>query len=288
MPNRSRWVPALAALGLATMALAAFAFDWPLDDGGFRYGFGSARSGFLKGIEFGASDGIIRAADDGEIVFAATDPRLPGGYPLVNGSLVAIDHASDMISVYAGITPESTTAFLTSVKKGAVLGRSTRAGGGRGVSMYTYDARTRRYINPLILLPAKADDKAPLLRSVSLYVDGQEIPLEAGRPVKQGPYRILVDTYDLSPAGMASAPFEIRLVIDGQERASVSYDAAWARDGSLSVFGASSRVASEYQRADGRLVFGPYTLARGRSVMSIIVADYAGNRREQTYSIVVQ
>lgn len=288
MRNRLRWVPHLVAAGLAAIAVAAFAFDLPLEDGGFRYGFGSARSGFLKGIEFGASDGIVRAADDGEIVFVATEQHLPGGYPVVNGSLVAIDHTSDMVSIYVGITRESTTAYLTNVKKGAVLGRSRRAGNGRGVTMYTYDARTRRYINPLILLPAIRDDKAPLIRSVSLHADGQEIPLEQGRLVKQGSYRILMDSYDSSPAGMACAPFEIRLLIDGQERASVSYDAAWVRNGVLSVFSASSRVASEYQRSDGRLVFGPYTFARGRSVMSIIVADYAGNRREQTYSIVIQ
>lgn len=288
MRNRLRWVPHLVAVGLVAIAVAAFALDWPLEDGGFRYGFGSARSGFLKGVEFGASDGIVRAADDGDIVFAAIEPQLPGGYPVVNGSLVAIDHASDMVSIYAGIDRESTTAFLTNVKKGAVLGKSIRAGKGSGVTMYTFDARTRRYINPLMLLPATRDDKAPLIRSVSLYADGQEIPLDQGRPVKQGSYRILIDSYDSSPAGLACAPFAIRLIIDGQERASVSYDAAWARDGVLSVFGASSRVASEYQRSDGRLIFGPYTLARGRSVMSIVVADYAGNRREQTYSIVIQ
>lgn len=278
----------LMALGLACVVLAAFGFDWPLDDGGFRYGFGSARAGFLKGVEFGAADGVIRAADDGELVFTALDPHLPGGYPLAAGSMMAIDHASDMVTIYTGMARESTTAYLTSVKRGAILGRSVRAGNGRGASIYTYDSRTRRYINPLILMPAVRDDRAPVIRSTALSAEGQEIPLEQARPVRQGSYQVIVDAYDASPAGLASAPFGIRVIIDGSERAAVAYDAAWSHDGVLSAFGGGSRVASEYQRPDGRVQFGPYTFARGRSVMSIIVTDYAGNRREQTYSIIIQ
>jgi len=278
----------LMALGLVCVVLAAFGFDWPLDDGGFRYGFGSARPGFLKGVEFGGADGIVRAADDGELVFTALDPHLPGGYPLAAGSMMALDHASDMVTIYAGMARESTTAYLTGVKRGAILGRSLRAGNGRGVSVYTYDSRTRRYINPLILMPAVGDDRAPVIRSVALYADGQESPLDQAKPIRQGSYQVIVDSYDISPAGMASAPFGIRVIIDGSERAAVAYDAAWSRDGVLSVFGGGSRVASEYQQQDGRVHFGPYTFARGRSVMSIIITDYAGNKREQTYSIIIQ
>jgi len=278
----------LMALGLACAVLAVFGFDWPLDDGGFRYGFGSARAGFLKGAEFGGADGVVRAADDGELVFTALCPHLPGGYPLVEGSMMAIDHASDMVTIYAGMARESTTAYLTSVKRGAILGRSVRAGNHRGASVYTYDSRTRRYINPLILMPPVRDDRAPVIRSTALFADGQEIELDQAKSVGQGSYQVIVDAYDTSPAGMASAPFGIRVIIDGSERAAVAYDAAWSRDGVLSVFGGGSRVASEYQQPDGRVHFGPYTFARGRSVMSIIVTDYAGNKREQTYSIIIQ
>lgn len=288
MRNNIKTVPYLVAVGLAIGFIAAFAYEWPLDDGGFRYGFGSERAGFLKGVEFGGADGIVRAADDGELVFTAIDPRLPGGYPLAAGSLMAIDHASDMVTIYAGMARESTSAYLTNVRKGAILGRSMRAGSGHGVTLYAYDARTRRYINPLILMPAIRDDRAPLIRSVALFADGQEIPLDQARPIRQGSYQVLIDTYDSSPAGMASAPFEIRVLIDGSERAAVAYDAAWAHDGVMSVFGGASRVASDYQEADGRVRFGPYTFSRGRSIVSIIVADYAGNKREQTYSIIIQ
>jgi hypothetical protein len=288
MRNNMKTIPYLVVVGLSMAVLAAFAYDWPLDDGGFRYGFGSARAGFLKGVEFGGADGIVRAADDGELVFAAIDPRLPGGYPLAAGSLMAIDHASDMVTIYAGMARESTTAYLTNVRKGAILGRSMRAGNGHGVTMYAYDARTRRYINPLILMPAIRDDRAPVIKSIVLLADGQEIVLDQAKPIRQGSYRVIVDTYDPSPAGMTSAPFEIRVLIDGSERAAVAYDAAWARDGVMSVFGGASRVASEYQEVDGRVHFGPYIFSRGRSVMSIIVADYAGNKREQTYSIIIQ
>lgn len=278
----------LVFAAIALLALSATAFEWPSDSGKFRYGFGTFRSGFLRGTEFGAAEGLVRSADDGELTFVATGPSLPGGYPISGGSLLVVSHASDMITVYEGLQRGSSSSFLKNVKAGDILGRSAAVTNGRGVSFYTYDARARRFINPLILMPRIVDDKAPAIRSATLSLEGQELVIDQAKPVRQGLYHLLIDAFDTAPTGASGAPFEVRVLLDGSERARVVYDAAWAVGGRSLLFGAAGLVEDSFQMTDGRMRFGPFNLSSGRVVLTIIASDFAGNKREQTYSVSVQ
>lgn len=278
----------LALAIVAVLAVTAAAFEWPADAGKFRFGFGAFRGGFLRGAEFGVAEGLVRSADDGELTFVATGPSLPGGYPIFGGTLLVVSHASDMITIYEGLQRGSSSSYLKNVKAGDILGRSAAVTNGRGVSFYTYDAKERRFINPLILLPRIVDDKPPAIRSAMLSLEGQEVVMDQTRPVRQGLYYLLLDAFDTTPSGAAGAPFEVRVLLDGSERARVVYDAAWAAGGTSLLFGATGLVEDSFLTQDGRMRFGPFNLSSGRVILTIIASDYAGNKREQTYSVSVQ
>lgn len=278
----------LAVVSIPLLAYSVAAFEWPIDAGEFRYGFGTFRNGFLRGAEFVAAEGLVRAAERGELTFVATGQSLPGGYPIPGGALLVISHTSDMITIYEGVQRGSSASYLKSVETGDILGRSTAAKNGRGVSFYTYDLKVRRFINPLILLPRIVDNKPPAVRSAVLSLEGQEMIIDQTRPVRQGLYYLLVDVLDATPTGAAGAPFEVRILLDGSERARVVYDAAWAVDGQPLVFGATGLVETSFQTTEGRMRFGPFNLTSGHVVLTISASDFAGNKREQTYSVSVQ
>lgn len=278
-----------AALAILTATIfTAAAFDWPIDGGKFRFGFGTPRGGFLRGVEFGSGDGLVRAADDGELAFVSDGPRLPGGYPLSGNSILVLAHVSDISTIYVGMERGSVSSYLKNVRRGDVLGRSLEIKSGRGTTVYAFDAKERRYVNPLIIMPAQQDSKAPVLKSVALVSDGIETEIDKAASVRQGSYDLLIDTYDASPTGAQSAPYDIRVIIDGSERARVVYDAAWATAGASSLFGTGSIGEKSYLTDDGRIRLGPYAFASGRVIVAVIVSDYAGNRREQSYSITVR
>jgi hypothetical protein len=273
---------------LAIAVLSSFAFDWPLNSGGFKYGFGAPRSGFLKGVEFGATPGMVRAVADGELTFVATGDHLPGGYPISGGSLISLAHPSDLISVYAGMAPDSISRYLIKVRAGDVLGRSADGGSAQGMHLFTYDGKERRFVNPLMVLPNLRDDAAPVIRAISVKNEGIESRLEQGRTIRQGTYDVIIEAYDLSPGGEPSAPFEMSLTMDGSVRARVVYDASWAKEGKAYLFGSTGLVESTYMLDGNRVRFGPYVFPRGRLVLSATVSDFVGNKREQTYSLSVQ
>ncbi len=288
MPRTIHKAGAIALAAIASLAVSVIAFEWPADSGRFRYGFGAQREGFLRGIEFGSADGLVHAADDGEMTFSAVGSRLPGGYPLPGGSLIVIAHPADMTTIYTGLRPDSVSSYLKNVRKGDILGRSDLARSSRGLTFYAFDARERRFINPLILMPTPLDDKPPVIRSVSLSMEGVEARLDQAKAVRQGAYYFLIDAYDASPSGEPSSPFDLGVLIDGSERDRVVYDAAWASGGRAHLFGGVGRIEDSYLTDDGRVRLGPYSLSRGRVVISVAVSDYASNKREQTYSISVQ
>lgn len=290
IPSSRKARLALAGGCALALAAAAFAFDWPDEAGRYRYGFGSYRGGFLLGTEYGAEDGLVKAAADGELVFAAAGDALPGGYPLAGGSLAAMTHASDIMTLYSGMEQQTMSAYLRVVRKGDVLGKGIKAGPAsraRGTVAYVFDTKERRYINPLILMPALPDDKPPAIRSVSLESEAGEVELDKHKTVRQGSYRVVLEAVDASPAGASSAPFELRVLVDGSERTRVVYDAAWASSGERLLFGASMLPEEECFSSEGRLRLGPYSLARGKVVITVVATDFSGNRRELTYPISV-
>jgi hypothetical protein len=156
------------------------------------------------------------------------------------------------------------------------------------MSYYFYDAREQRFLNPVVALPALPDDRPPLFRSVVLRMDGVDTPLESNRSLKQGSYELVLDSVDTTAAGGNSPPYEIRVSIDGVERVRRVYDGAWADDGKRLLFTASPVDEASHQLEDGRILLGSFQLTRGRTVISLAALDYAGNRREVTYSMLIQ
>ncbi|MCK7480362.1 MAG: hypothetical protein M0C28_26255 [Candidatus Moduliflexus flocculans] len=96
-----------------------------------------------------------------------------------------------------------------------MLGRAVDARSGRGVTVYAFDARERRYVNPMIVLPGLSDDKPPVIRSVALSSGGVETAIDQPKAIRQGSYDMLIDSYDVSPAGAQGAPYDVRVLIDG-------------------------------------------------------------------------
>lgn len=264
-----------------------FAMDWPLEGGRYRFGFGSYRKIFLPGIEFPADGSVIKAPQDGEVLFCTSGSDILGSYPLYGNSLLVLSHEASLLSIYSGLQLDTMTNYVKSFRKGDVLGKTTEKPNMHSPASYIFDTKERRFINPLILMPQVHDDKAPFLRSVSLVGEGSELMLDQVKSLKQGKYKLFMDAGDISPAGAQSSCWEIRVLIDGSEKTRIQYDAAWASEGKSYLFGSSGLSETAYYADDGRLIFGPYNLPRGKLIITLICLDYSQNKREQSYSISV-
>jgi hypothetical protein len=126
------------------------------------------------------------------------------------------------------------------------------------------------------------------VRSVSLLRDGKSYPLGETKSLPQGQYGLAVDVVDLVDASWApgpSAPYYVRLVVDGAKAAELQFDVIQEKEGKLRLSSISPKSYDECRLPDGKTLFASRLFARGRSVVQVLVRDYAGNERQASWSI---
>jgi hypothetical protein len=246
---------------------------------------------FNTGMSLASDGGLVTAAEEGEIAFvydkgSSGQSRIPSTL----GSYVVVEHARSMAGLYAQLAPGTVSSYLTKAGRGAILGKAGASGwtGGPGLSFSLFDRAALRWVNPLLLLPPMADKGAPLIRSAALVASGRVSPLGETKLLAQGRYTVAVDASDLldSPWSMgASPPYFIRLVVDGAKVAELSFDVAGDRGESLALSSDKPRPYGEAYLPDGKIILATRLFSAGRSVIQILVRDYAGNERQASWSI---
>lgn len=281
-------------LGLAFLSLATIlqALEWPTTPAKPAYLFGSSMAGsFSTGMGLASEGGLVTASDEGEVAFVQDrGGALQSRIPSTLGSYIAVEHARGLVGVYAQLAPGTASSYLTKVPRGAILGTAGASGwtGGQGLAFSLFDRAAQRWVNPLLLMPALADKAAPAIRSAALVLGGKSYPLGETKVLSQGKYAVAVDTSDLLEAswsGTASAPYFIRLVVDGAKVMELSFDVAGEREGLLSLASDKPRPYREAYLPDGKIVLATKLFAAGRSVIQVLVRDYAGNERQASWSI---
>ena len=280
------------ALGLAAAAAALCAFEWPLEGGQPSLYFGSADEGrFATSMTFASEDGLVKASDDGELAFVC-DSGIASKLPSTIGSYIVVEHPRGMAGVYSGMAPGSPSSYLRSIRKGSILGRAGSSGMAKGPSLgfALFDRAAGRWVNPLLLLPPLADKTPPVIRSAMLVKDGKRLPLGETKSVPQGQYSIAVDVADpLEAPGNpgTSAPYYLRLLIDGTKVTELSFDVVTARDGKFLVGADGPRGFEGCYAEDGRIVLASRFFSRGRAVIQVLARDYAGNERQASWALLV-
>ncbi len=285
---RIDWVFAALFVVLSCATLAGL--DWPLQNPKPSAHFGTAASGgFTTAIGLDAQGSLVRSADDGELSFVhdGRDFHI-NSLPSTIGTWVAVEHARGMIGLYSQLAPDSAAYYLKKLKKGSILG-STGASGwrkGEGLDFALYDRTAGRWVNPLLLMPSIEDKTAPVIRSAYLLRGGKAWALGETKSLPQGQYTIIVDAVDPVASGSgAAAPYYIRLIVDGVKAAELSLDTAEVKQGSLRLSSTGPRGFPELYAGDGKIILASKLFPRGRSVIQILVRDFAGNERQASWAI---
>jgi hypothetical protein len=299
MASRRRRVPrtleiaAGAALAIAAASGAAVALDWPISPPRLAATFGTPAAGRLvTGVCLASEDGLVRSSDRGELSFCLEEGGHPAGLPTPLGTFVVVEHKGDIAAVYAHMARGTASSYLNSVDAGAILGKAGSTGWteGKGALYEVFDRKEGSWVNPLLVLPPLADDKAPIIRSLALTRGGATYVLGAQSSVPQGSYVVSADVADPADALWTAgplAPYVIRLSVDGVEVARRIFDVARGAGGELAFFSRDPSPQSGLRTTDGRWTLGERLLSRGRVSFDLRVEDAAGNKRSSTWTISV-
>jgi hypothetical protein len=275
--------------------VALCALEWPLT--GARPGslFGSSVSGnFATSMAFVAEGDLVTAVDDGELAFVLDEGSdAASRIPSTIGSYVILEHPRGIAAVYGELAAGSASSYLSKVRKGSILGKAGASGmaKGQGLAFSLLDRGAGRWINPLLLLPPLPDKSPPVIRSAVLLRDGKTWTLGETRSLPQGMYSFAVDVQDPLDASWTpgpSAPYFLRLVVDGVKVAELSFDVAAAPKGRLLVGSGNQLSHDDCYLPDGKTLLATRLFPRGRTVLQVLARDYAGNERQVSWTLNVE
>ncbi len=298
-PRRAGWritACLAAAVGGFPCASPLSALEWPLDEPRPAATFGTpARGRLLSGLLLAADAGLVRSIGDGELVYhrdggSSTDVS---PFPSTLGSFAIVEHERGIAALYAGLAPGSVSSYLNKTRAESILGGVGSSGWieGRGLFLALFDRPAARWVNPLLLLPALPDRTPPLIRSAALVREGKSYALGETKSLPQGEYLVALDLFDPLDASWSvgtSAPYYVRLVVDGAKVAELRYDVLLAREGRLVLFPEAAVDRASYLLPDGRAALTRLFFRRGRAVIEALVRDYAGNERKTSWSVLVE
>jgi murein DD-endopeptidase MepM/ murein hydrolase activator NlpD len=219
-------------LGILILALVlsfpAAAMDWPTEDGVMVNNFGANNKGRpLLGAVF-ETDGPVRAAEEGDILFSNFSENSASRLPSPLGSWVAMDHGDGLISIYGHLEDTQEITILDQVSRGRVIAAAGQTGwtGLRGFSFSFFDRKERRWINPSMIITPREDTRQPLIAAVELQNnDGQIINPSQAR-ISQGRYTIRVNAQDtmLAEGENPLAPYSIHCSVNGVEIGALNFE----------------------------------------------------------------
>lgn len=279
-----------ALLWSAPLALAGL--EWPVAKTVVTATFGEDRTDhFHNGIDIGGGAQEVRPVLPGELVFGYEENSDYTSLPRGVGSFVVLHHGDDVESVYCHLkigTVDARRAVYGARDRIGVMG-DTGYSEGTHLHLIVRDEQSASYVNPLSLLPPRADTQAPVIRRVVLAVGDRIHPLTTSSPVPAGRAAVLAEIYDpradvkfLWPM----APYSVRLSVDGKEVSKVSFDALHSVAG-RAVLRGTHLGASDVYTADGLMRCGELDLRPGTSHLLLTARDFAGNEtsRELTFTV---
>jgi murein DD-endopeptidase MepM/ murein hydrolase activator NlpD len=279
---------------LALAGCAAFALDWPVAPPRIAATFGTFAEGRLvMGVALAAEDGLVRAAEDGEIAYALEEGAHPALLPCPLGSFVVVEHKKGMAAVYSHLAPGTLSTYVRNPRSGDALGKPGSSGWieGPGLLFQVFDRRAASWVNPLLVLNPVADEKAPVIRSLALSRSDKTFVLGQAVSIPQGRYKISVDVADPADAGWTMgplAPYGISLSVDGVETVKEVFDVAKGGEGKLQFFALSSVSSADLRTKEGRYYLSERLFTRGRTTIEVRVEDAAGNKRSASWTVLVE
>jgi hypothetical protein len=238
------------------------------------------------------TDGVVRAAEEGEILFIHQTEDRASRLPSPLGAWVALDHGNGLVSIYSRLDTSVEIPLLDQVTRGRVIAQAGQSGwaGEKGFYFSFFDRKERRWLNPSMIISPLADTTPPVIYSVELKnADGQSINPAQIRSIRQGRYTVLVNAADSLKAGRAAlAPHRILCSVNGMEIGALNFETYSARDGVLMAYRNGLVPVNQVYAPYPAFEVGELWLTRGQATLEIIAEDINKNTRSVVFRLQVE
>lgn len=284
-------IPALALIAAFSFSAPVQALEWPVSPEIPLVFFGERDGNAIsRGLVFPETD-TIRSAGSGTVLITLSENRNLSGFPGTLGNALVLVHDEDIATVYGNLASLDRIEGKESLEAQAVFGPAGEgAWGNPGETRFAVlDFAKKTILNPLLLLPALKDTKAPRINDVLAVSTGsQTYTLGTSKYLKQGEYRLYADISDQFDGSRADlAPFRITVLVNGKEQIAMPFEILKEDGGKLFLSKPEFTVENLY--ADPKRIYvGTVVFVRGQTELSIIARDIADNQKGAQFSLIIE
>jgi murein DD-endopeptidase MepM/ murein hydrolase activator NlpD len=282
-----------AAVFLCLLALPLLSYQWPVEKPVVVETFAQSYFGeFYRGISIAGKDESVRPVEKGELVYYSNGDG--AGVPSVLGGFAVIQHEENLRSVYGHLALDDELAsgrktFFEAADRLGTIGDSgfTQA---PQLFLVIHDMTLEQMVNPYLVLPPLEEKVRPTIRNVTLHSGTTEIPLPAPGGVSAGLWDVFADIFDEVSLRYfrPMAAYRVSVYINGQETFLLAFDAIKEKDGILRVYPSKDLSWQQVYAEGWRMRLGSVQLKRGMANLEIIVRDFSGNERSQSFQFRVR
>ncbi|MDR0688834.1 MAG: hypothetical protein LBG08_00995 [Spirochaetaceae bacterium] len=273
---------------------ALYPMDWPAPDAPIIRNFGWNDGGDPTLGNVFMTEGFIRAADKGELLFYHSPSNTASVLPSPLGSWIALEHGDGIIGIYSRFkdaAPPPASPYI--IKKNMVIASAGQSGWTNQGGFYfsLFDRRERRWVNPSMIITPPEDTRPPQIQSVKLKNDRNNlIDLSLTKTIRQGRYTVQVAASDIrmNPNETPLAPYRIVCSLNGIEIGVLNFETFSTRDGVLMVYRNSLVPVRQVYVPNSAFEIGEAEFIRGQATVTIIVQDITGNVQNNLYRFQVE
>jgi hypothetical protein len=280
-----------AALSLPCSFFLPFfvsAMEWPVSELAPVRLFGQRSLGSIeRGITFEKAD-TVHASGHGILLLTLEQNRNMDNFPGTLGNSVILAHDDGLLSIYGNLGEIDRIREQVKIDSLSLIAITGQSGWGNSGDLLfqVVDTEKKNFLNPLMLLPSLKDTHGPSIKNViAVSQQNQLYPFGSVKSIRQGKYRLYADITDsVDKSSTPLSPFRISVLINGSEYLTMPFEVLKQDKGRVFLYKSDFTFEKLYSDPE-RIYLGEITLTRGRSDISIIARDTAGNERSVLFGL---
>ncbi|HPV43490.1 MAG TPA: M23 family metallopeptidase, partial [Spirochaetota bacterium] len=277
----------LFCLLLVMMAMSFVSFRWPVNSGTVTSTFCESRwDHFHDGMDMTSIDDKVYPVEPGKLLFYWDKALFPlENYP-GGGNFKILEHRNGVYSLYMHL--ENGLSSKKSYTENDTVGMMGNTGHSinKHIHFSLMQYLKRVSVNPLKLLPAREDTKAPVLSEIAFHIGDKIIIVRDRANIRlTRHYPLLVKINDAMTGRENLGVYRLSVEFNGKKVLNKEFGSIAISRGRLTVDGKKFENLFDskgYYKIEG------LTYAEGENVVKVTASDYAGNTAEKEYTFNVK
>ncbi|WP_147615896.1 hypothetical protein [Treponema pectinovorum] len=272
-------------------SISTFAFDWPqneiMSDSFFTY-FAQLRGSLLSSSLIFSGSTQIKTVEKGYVTMVLSEhDEEPFLFESTLGNAVLQMHDDKLLTVYANLDSQGQNEryLLDKVEKAVDLGECGISGWQEKNALLEFqviDLVSKTILNPRILMPRFGNELPLNLSNIcAINKKGAEIDFSSQKKIASGTYLLYADRQE------RAMPYKTTVLVNGALADTITYDTIVQIEGKLCTKGKKNYPTALIYPDSKKQLLAEISIPKGKTKITLIIADILGKEKTQTYNLEV-